>query len=78
MLGEFADNSCLLLISPAQLTRTLIRVLLLWSQQVDIVGGKDDNVSFSMTFFYFKKSYIVLTHTLYFRMGVPFKCVLVL
>jgi len=27
MLGEFGDNSCSLLISPAQLTRTLIRVL---------------------------------------------------
>ena len=41
MLGEFGDNSCSLLISPAQLTRTLIQVCL-WSQQVDIEGGKDD------------------------------------
>ena len=31
MLGEFGDNSCSLLISPAQLTRTLIRVLLMES-----------------------------------------------
>jgi hypothetical protein len=29
MLGEFGDNSCWLLISPAQLMRTLIRVLLM-------------------------------------------------
>jgi hypothetical protein len=28
-LGEFGDNSCWLLISPAQLTQTLIRVLLM-------------------------------------------------
>ena len=41
MLGEFGDNSCSLLISPAHFTRTLIRVCL-WSQQVDIAGGKDD------------------------------------
>ena len=27
MLGEFGDNPCSLLISPAQLTRTLIQVL---------------------------------------------------
>jgi hypothetical protein len=42
MLGEFGDNS--LLISPAQLTRILIKFCL-WSQQVDIAGGKDDNIT---------------------------------
>jgi hypothetical protein len=31
MLGEFGDNSCSLLTSPAQLTRTLIQVLLMES-----------------------------------------------
>ena len=31
MLGEFGDNSCSLLISPAQLTWTLIQVLLMES-----------------------------------------------
>jgi hypothetical protein len=31
MLGEFGDNSCSLLISPAQLTRTLIQVLVMES-----------------------------------------------
>jgi len=40
MFGEFGGNSCWLLISPAQLTRTLIRVLLMG--QVDIAGRKDD------------------------------------
>jgi len=41
MLGEFGDNSCSLLISPAQLMQTFIRVCS-WSQQVDIAEGKDD------------------------------------
>jgi len=31
MLGEFGDNSCSLLISPAQFMRNLIRVLLMES-----------------------------------------------
>ena len=31
MLGEFGDNSCRQLISPAQLTRTLIHALLMES-----------------------------------------------
>ena len=35
-MGEFGDNSCRLLISPVQLKRALI-----WSQQVDIAGGKE-------------------------------------
>ena len=43
MLGEFGDNSCSLLTSPAQLTRTLFS---LWSQQVDIAEGKDANYSY--------------------------------
>jgi hypothetical protein len=38
MLGEFGDNPCWLLISPAQLE------FCLWSQQVDIAGGKDDKL----------------------------------
>ena len=31
MLEEFGDNSCSLLVSPAQLTQTLMRVLLMES-----------------------------------------------
>ena len=42
MLGEFDDNSCWLLISLAQLTQTLIQVLLM--EQIDIAGGKDDKL----------------------------------
>jgi hypothetical protein len=42
MLGEFGDNSCSLLISPAQRSRELWYEFYLWSQQVDIAGGKDD------------------------------------
>jgi hypothetical protein len=64
MLGEFDDNSCSLLVSPAQLTQTLIRVLLmestgrysgrvcLWSQQVDIAGGKDDKTKLFVYLYY--------------------------
>jgi hypothetical protein len=41
MFGEFGDNSCSLLISPAQLARTLIRVLLMKSVG-RLAGGTDD------------------------------------
>ena len=49
MLGEFGDNSCSLLINPAQLTQTLIRVLLM--ESVNIAGGKDDQVLYRIYHF---------------------------